>query len=155
MSVAAEQTAPVAQRLDPDVSFLVTAHQANLAQIALGQIAAKRGTSPTVRSLGARFAADSTKHDIGVQSVAKALRVPLESTPNATVRQSILAYQSASTAAFDTLFLTSQTALHAQADRLVRTELADGDEALVRKIAASSLPVIKQHTAQLALASRR
>jgi putative membrane protein len=149
MAPAAEAMAPPARRLDPDAAFLRTAHQGNLAQIALGRIAARKAVSPRVRGLGAQFAADSVRLDAAVRDTAKALDVALDPEPNSTVRQSVLLYRSTSAEDFDTLFLTSQAALHKRAVRLVRIELADGDQAEVRRIAEGALPIIQRHRAAL------
>src|SRR4051812_7405599 len=85
-----EQTAPSGRRLDPDAAFLRTTHQGNLAQIALGRIAARKASTPEIRRLGARFAADSIRLDTAVRDAAKFLRVRLDPAVNSTVQQSIV-----------------------------------------------------------------
>ncbi|WIM96953.1 DUF4142 domain-containing protein [Actinoplanes oblitus] len=146
---AAVATAPPARRLDPDAAFLRTAHQGNLAQIVLGRIAAHKAADPRIRALGARFAADSTHLDAAVRDVARTLRVQLDSEPNSTVQQGVMLYRSTSRTEFDKLFLTTQAALHARAARVIRAELADGDEAEVRQIARGALPIVRRHTTAL------
>ncbi|BCJ44077.1 hypothetical protein GCM10010168_08900 [Actinoplanes ianthinogenes] len=153
-ATAASAMAPPARRLDPDAAFLRTAHQGNLAQIRLGRIAAHKAADPRIRELGARFAADSVHLDAAVRDVAAALHVELDTAPNSTVQQGIALYQATSRTDFDEVFLTSQATLHAQAARLIRTELADGDEAEVQQIARGALPIIKRHRAALRRAGR-
>src|SRR5690349_8479555 len=98
---AAGRTAPPARRLDPDAAFLRTAHQGNLAQIALGRITARKATSPAIRRLGARFAADSARLDVAVRNTAQALDIRLDPKPNSTVQQSVMLYRSAPQSDFD------------------------------------------------------
>jgi putative membrane protein len=155
MAPAAEAMAPPARRLDPDAAFLRTAHQGNLAQITLGRIAAHKAVSPRIRGLGAQFAADSVRLDAAVQDAAKALDIALDATPNSTVGQGVLLYRTTSGDDFDRLFLTSQATLHKRAVRVVRAELADGDQAEVRRIAEGALPIIQRHRTALKRLTRR
>lgn len=136
-------------RLDADAAFLRTAHQGNLAQIALGRIAADRGATRDVRRLGARFAADSAHLDVAVQRAARMLDVTLDSAPNGTVQQSITTYRNAPQADFDQFFVSSQAILHNRAARLVRAELRDGDETAVRQVAQRALSIVRRHRAAL------
>ncbi|BCY05334.1 DUF4142 domain-containing protein [Actinoplanes sp. L3-i22] len=147
--LAPATTAPAARRLDPDAAFLRTAHQGNLAQIALGRITVRRATDPAIRRLGARFAADSVRLDLAVRAAARSLDIELDQEPNSTVQQSIMVYRSAPDADFDQFFVSSQAMLHDQAARVVRTELNDGDEVAARRIAQRTLTVIRKHRAVL------
>ncbi|GAA4596739.1 putative membrane protein [Actinoplanes octamycinicus] len=153
-ATAASAMAPPARRLDPDAAFLRTAHQGNLAQIALGRIAARKAADPRIRRLGARFAADSEHLDAAVRQVAASLHVELDTAPNSTVQQGVALYRSTARPGFDRLFLTTQASLHAQAARVIRAELTDGDEAEVRQIARGALPIVKRHRAALRTAAR-
>jgi putative membrane protein len=150
-----EQMAPPARRLDPDAAFLRTAHQGNLAQITLGRIAARKASSPEIRRLGARFAADSLRLDAAIRDTAKTLRIRLDPVANSTVRQSFALYRTTSAADFDELFLTSQAAMHDQAARLIRSELADGDQPEVTQVARGAMPLIRRHRAALKSAQMR
>ncbi|MFI1995956.1 DUF4142 domain-containing protein [Actinoplanes sp. NPDC020271] len=147
--VAPATAATAVRRLDPDAAFLRTAHQGNLAQIALGRITARKATSPALRRLGARFAADSARLDQAVRATAQRLDVPLDPEPNSTVAQSVMVYRSTPDAEFDQLFVSSQTMLHERAARVVRAELTDGDEAAVRQLARRALAVVRGHRASL------
>ncbi|AEV81519.1 hypothetical protein ACWT_0506 [Actinoplanes sp. SE50] len=142
-TASAAKAAPA--RLDPDAAFLRTAHQGDLAQIAIGRLAVQRSANPVIRHLGTRFAADSTRLDTAVRATAQRLHVRLDAAPNATVQQSLAAFETAQGPAFDRLFLTGQTGLHAQAAHLIRAELTDGDEPAVQQIARRALPLIKRH----------
>lgn len=147
--IAPAGAASAVQRLDADAAFLRTAHQGNLAQIALGRIAAHKASTPALRRLGARFAADSARLDLAVRTAARRLDVPLAPDANDTVRQSVLVYRSAPDADFDQLFVSSQATLHDKAAWVVRSELTDGDETTVRRIARRTLAVIRSHRAAL------
>ncbi|WP_203827236.1 DUF4142 domain-containing protein [Actinoplanes palleronii] len=148
-AAADDRMAPPARRLDPDAAFLRTAHQGNLAQIALGRIAARKATSPMIRRLGARFAADSARLDAAVRDTAASLRVKLDPEANSTVQQGIALYRTTGQNDFDQVFLSSQATMHDRAVRLIRSELADGDEAAARQVATGALPVVRRHRAAL------
>src|SRR3979490_1027121 len=76
LTSAAAYAAPSAQ----DTLFFQQAHQANLAEIAAGNLAIQKGASQQVRDLGARFVTDHTNLDQGLQQAAATLGVALPTT---------------------------------------------------------------------------
>ncbi|MEV6349975.1 DUF4142 domain-containing protein [Actinoplanes sp. NPDC051851] len=155
IAAAAPASSDAVRRMDPDTTFVITAHQSNLAQMALGKIAATRGTDRDVRALGAKFAADSAKLEAGLRPVAASIGVPLGTLPSATVTQLVTEYKSVPAAKFDALFISSQATLHEQAVKVVQTELKEGDAVQVKRAAQAALPVITAHRAALKSAQTR
>jgi putative membrane protein len=135
------QAAPSTQ----DSQFLQAAHQTNLAEIAVGQLAQQKAASQTVRDLGGRLVTDHTQLDQALQQAATALGVNLPGTPNANQQAVAARLQAASGGAFDQLFVSTQLAGHETAMRLGETELASGSDAQAKKVASDSAPVIKSH----------
>jgi putative membrane protein len=63
-----------------DRAWLSAAHQANLAEIQVGELAKKKGGSAAVRAAGAMLVTDHVASDTQVTRVAKSLRLTLPSS---------------------------------------------------------------------------
>lgn len=137
----ASAAAPNAQ----DTTFLRASHQSNLAEIATGQLAQRKGDSDAVKQLGARLVADHTRLDRAGGQVAARLNVDLPDAVNAEQRAVARRLQAASGAQFDALFLAAQMESHLKAMRLGEAELARGSDATVKKLASDAAPVIAAH----------
>src|SRR2546423_6426601 len=81
--VAQAQAAPVSGgSLKPvEREFITVIRFANLWEIPMGQLATKRGTTQTVRDVGATIAADHTKLNVDIQKLADQLGVELPDQP--------------------------------------------------------------------------
>jgi putative membrane protein len=143
--------APSAQ----DTRFLREAHQTNLAEIAVGQLAEQKGASQTVRDIGARLVTDHTALDGPLRSAASALRVSLPTEPTAEQQAVATRLRNASGAEFDRLFVITQLDGHARAIRAGETEIASGSDPRARQVAIEAAPVIKAHHDALMAAARQ
>jgi putative membrane protein len=132
-----------------DATFLRAAHQADLAEIAGGNIAQERGVSPRVRALGARFVRDHTAIETHLTAVARAAGVQLPDTPTAAQLALVKKYQSVPRAAFDRLYLRTQLKAHEEALAAGRTELAKGEDQRVKDLIAYAAPLVMAHHAAL------
>jgi len=130
---------------DQDRMFLQAIHQANLAEIAAGNLARSKGQSQQVKDLGAMMVTDHTKLDSAVRQVAGSVGVSLPEGPNAQQQALGARLRTASPAEFDALYVSSQVAGHEQAMALIMKELADGSDAAVRTAARDAAPVVEGH----------
>jgi putative membrane protein len=128
-----------------DTTFLQAAHQTNLAEIAVGQLAQQKAANQAVRDLGSRFVADHTQLDQSLQQTASALGVSLPGAPNGSQQAVAARLRAATGSSFDQLFVSSQLAGHAAAMRLGEQEQANGTDPQAKKVATDSAPVIKAH----------
>ena len=142
---ATTAAAPSAQ----DKSFLIAAHQSNLAEIAAGQAAQQKATTSVVRQHGQIFIRDHTRLDTTVKQVAQSLGVDLPTTPNAEQQATLKSVSAKSGAAFDQAWLTSQLASHVASLAGGTKELQQGTDPTVKNVASTSAPVIKEHLAML------
>jgi predicted outer membrane protein len=138
-----------------DTQFLQQAHQTNTAEIAAGHLAQQKGKSQTVKNLGAKFVTDHTKLDQSLQSVANSLGVSLPTTPNSDQQAVQNQLKNRSGTQFDNLFVTSQFVGHTQAMQAAQTEIANGSDPKVVKLATDSLPVIESHHQALQAAAKQ
>jgi putative membrane protein len=144
-----------ARPVSPDADFLIAAHQGNLAQIAAGRIAKRKGTTEPVREFGRAFVAYHRKLDVAVREAAADLDVTLPTEPNSEQQALVAQYRSTAGTEFDTLFVGSQLIAHEHAIKLARVVLDTGTEPVVEKLVTDALPVIEKHQEELRTLTQR
>jgi putative membrane protein len=128
-----------------DAAFLQAAHQSNLAEIAAGHIAERKGTDQEIRRIGARLVHDHKILDSAVIATAAILGVTLPSAPDAAQQALAARYRAVPSAGFDALYVTTQLSGHRAAMRAGKTEVATGSDPRARKVAIDAAPVIAAH----------
>jgi putative membrane protein len=132
-----------------DATFLVQAHQSNLAEIATGRLAERKAASPKVQALGRMFVRDHTRLDAELAKVARKLGVRLPSAPNAGQKALAAKLEKLSGGPFDRAWLNGQIAGHREAIAAGDREIARGSNSDVVLLAKRSAPVIKHHLQEL------
>jgi putative membrane protein len=128
-----------------DRTWLGTITQADLAEIALGRLAADKGTSAGVKSLAARLVSDHTKDLAKVRTLARRGRIQLTKQPSPLQGWAVAALRSLSGTTFDEQWAAAQVAAHLEAIAATRGEIRDGRSASVRARARATLPMLKAH----------
>lgn len=141
VSTEASAAAPSAQ----DRTFLVAAHQSNLAEIAAGRAAQQKATTSVVKRHGQQFITDHTRLDGNLTAVAGKLGVTLPGAPTAAQQASLAAVTAQSGAAFDKAWIQQQTTGHLQAKAAGQKELATGSDTSVVALAKAAGPVVQIH----------
>ncbi|MET9951748.1 DUF4142 domain-containing protein [Streptomyces sp. NPDC006339] len=144
-AIAVPQAA-AAQVGDQDATFLKSAHQGNLAEIAAGRDAQKNGISACVQEVGRVLVRDHTKLDADGKALAAKLGVALPAEPTAEQKAELAAVRAkAGTSGYDAAWLTAQDAAHTKTLALIDTELASGDDSEVKAAARAARPVVAMH----------
>lgn len=128
-----------------DNTWLIAAHQDNLAEIASGDLAAKSGHAEPVRSAGHMLSADHAKLDAKLKPVAKELGVKLPTQPNLEQRNQMKHLNTLSGTQFDTIWTHDEIDGHVSAIEQTEAEITQGSDPQVKKLATSALPVLKKH----------
>ncbi|WP_155370179.1 DUF4142 domain-containing protein [Catellatospora vulcania] len=148
--------APVATVAPPDDAYLAAAHQANLAEITISNLAAThQGASPVVVRLGAQFKDDHQKLDDALMSVAQQQGVALPATPDTEQQALIQQMQHLTRAEFDQAFVPTQLQAHEAAMAATQAEIAKGQDPAVVQLAKDALPVITEHHEELLAAVKQ
>ncbi|MEU8077821.1 DUF4142 domain-containing protein [Catellatospora citrea] len=143
--------APVAPQ---DAAYLAAAHQANLAEIAVNNLAAThQGASTVVVQLGAEFKHDHQQLDDALQSVAQQQGVPLPGQMNSEQQVDLQHMLQLNGARFDQAWVPSQLKAHEAAMAATEAEIAKGQDPAVVQLAKDALPVIAKHHEQLIAAA--
>ncbi|GAA1373751.1 DUF4142 domain-containing protein [Catellatospora chokoriensis] len=149
--IALGAAAPAAAVPSPqDASFLIGIHQANLYEIAAGNLAAQKGTSDEVRRLGQLIAEDHTKFDAAVVAVADQVKValPKVSSPE---RQDVLKELAAmpTGSSFDQMWITREIETQGESLQSARTELNFGFDPRVKELARQADDMLITHVTEL------
>lgn len=128
-----------------DQTWLVAAHQSNLAEIAAGQAALQKATSDDVRMHGQMLIDDHTALDASLTPVAQQLGVALPAEPTPEQQQALAEVSAQSGDAFDRAWVQSQIAGHRATLAAGEQELAQGSDQTVKDLAAAAAPVVQRH----------
>ncbi|MEV0461108.1 DUF4142 domain-containing protein [Catellatospora methionotrophica] len=147
VTAAPVTAAPIAPQ---DAAYLAVAHQANLSEIAVNNLAAThQGASVIVVQLGAEFKADHQKLDDALQAVAQQQGVALPARMNTEQQADFQKMVLLEGALFDQAWVPSQLKAHEAAMAATEAEIAGGKDPAVVQLAKDALPVIAKHHQQL------
>ena len=136
-----------------DRSWIDQAHQANMAELQVGQLAELDGGSKAIRSAGAVLSRDHQALDSKLVRVAQQLKLPLPTSP--TVQQTVIADQltKENGQRFDTDFTASMLTAHQSMIAATRHEIAHGSAAAIVGLAKQALPVLIKHLTMMQAAA--
>lgn len=136
-----------------DRAWLVTIHQANLAEVQAGELAEKKGGTAAVRAAGAMLVTDHTASDAQVTRVAKSLAVALpgSAAPQDAAAAGRLANEAG--AQFDHDFVATMMTGHQNVIAETQKQIAQGTAPQVKGLAQTTLPILRKHLATLRKAS--
>jgi putative membrane protein len=128
-----------------DRMFVSQAGAANLAEIALGNLAASQGQSDAVKTFGNRMVTDHTAANTALDHIANPLGLALAGRPTKRQQKTIDSLKSMSGASFDQHYARVAVNDHEDAIRLFTQEASFGADPDLRTFAANTLPTLKQH----------
>lgn len=132
-----------------DDTWMVVAHQSNLAEIAAGKSAQANATRGDVKDLGKMLVTDHTKLDASLKKLASKQGLDLPSQPTASQRAALATVKQNSGAAYDAAWVRAQTTGHLQTRAATRKELANGGVPAVLAAAKTATPVVQHHIDEL------
>ncbi len=134
---------------EQDRRFLAQAHQDNLAEIAAGRAAQRKGQSRTVRAMGARLIADHTRLDADLAQVARRFAVELPDRPSMEQRVQLNRVSAEHGALFDWAWTSVMIISHRTTLARGTLESENGSSPEVRRLAADAKPVVRRHLRML------
>lgn len=132
-----------------DRSWLIAAHQTNLAEIKAGDLAAETGHAADVRAAGRALTRDHAKLDAKLKPVAKQLDIKLPTRPNAEQRDEMRKFKSTSGVEFDRTWTHDEADGHVKAIESTVREIQHGALPQVKHLAQAALPILKKHLRML------
>ncbi len=140
------ETAQQSQRQNPQSEqFIKTAVQDDIAEIRIGQLAEKKGTTQTLKNLGQTLAMDHTKALAKTLTLASNMNIvpPLDSTQQA--QQEIHKLQLMSGKTFDQALVKYVTQSHQKAIDKFSEAAQTAANNKVQQLAQNELPTLKKH----------
>lgn len=137
-------TAPVAWAETASQTFMMNAIQGNLAEVALGQLAQKNGSTDAIRKLAETQATDHGKANQNALQVAQTLGVTPPTMPNADQKAMYDKLAGETGATFDKDYLNGFIADHKK-DIADYQKAASDDKDAAGQYAAQTLPDLQKH----------
>jgi putative membrane protein len=141
----AAATHAAAQPSSQDQQYLQQIHQVNLFEIRSGEMAQQKGVNQGVKDLGGRFVTDHQKLDETVKDAASTANVDLPDQPSQEQRRIIDELNGLSGDEFDQRWVAAQLTGHQQAMQMTQTEIAQGTDPGVKKVAQDAMPILQAH----------
>lgn len=151
-SAAGSATAPTVA----DQQFITMATYSGLGEVALGRMAQERGSSSTVKAIGARMVGDHTRVNQELAGLARQKGVTPPTSPDPGRMAVADALGDLSGTNFDAQYLQQQLAEHQVAIALFETQAQNGADRDLRALAQRTLPALREHARMIeqALPSR-
>ena len=143
VAITASVTGTFGKDRDPKL-FITDAIKGNLSEIALGQLAAKKGTSEGVRRYGKTLAADHTQANDDASAVAAKLNLTPPAEPSAEGRKEQSRLRRLSGRAFDNAFLNYMIKDHELDIQEFEDQVKAGNGE-TSKMAERQLPTLRKH----------
>lgn len=153
-SAAPSASMPAQRPSAQDKEWLAFIHQVNLAEVAAGELAQKKGGTAAVRSAGQLLATEHQAFDAKVTEVARKLGVTLPATPAPDQKALAKKLQNESGSRFDQDFLSNMISGHQNAIAKTQTQVSEGSAPDVKNLAQTALPDLKKHLSALQKAQR-
>ncbi len=131
---------------DPPEAFLKEAIQGNLAEVQMGQLAQKNGSSDAVKTFGKTLEMDHGKGRDETVKLAKAMKMDPPTEPSAEAKSMYMKLAKLNGAAFDKEFASHMVMDHKK-DIAAYEDEAKEKNGDVSKYATETLPTLKKHLA--------
>jgi len=128
-----------------DLTFLRKAAGAGMAEVALGQLAAKHGHSERVRKFGQRMVDDHSKANKQLMEIARRKGMTFSAKMGATHQKLMDRLREKRGAAFDREFARHMVRDHKEVVALFKKQARHGKDADLRAFASRTLPTLEDH----------
>lgn len=128
-----------------DKKFAMAAAQGGMAEVKLGELAAKQGSSAKVKEFGQKMVEDHGKANDDLKSVAASKGLTLPSEPNAEQKATMARLMKLHGAAFDSAYIKAMKMDHKMDVAAFKKEASSGKDAEIKSFASRTLPVVEGH----------
>lgn len=135
----------VASLSDDDKKFVMNTAMAGIAEVAAGQMASSKGTSPDVKNFGNRMVGDHGKSNDELKSLAQNKGLALPSDTDQEHKDAAQKLSSASGAAFDKAYIAQMVKDHEKAVADFTKESQNAKDPDLKQWATNTLPTLQDH----------
>jgi len=126
-----------------DKKFLRDAAIGGMEEVAMGKLAAEKGSSEAVKQYGQKMADDQAKADDALKQVASAQSIAIPDALDSKHQSRIDKLSKLSGAAFDKAYTKDEVKDHEEDVRAFQNEAQNGNNAAVKDFANKTLPALK------------
>lgn len=136
----------VAQQWDSaDRTFMITAAQANLAEVEMGRMAAEKSTNSEVQKFGQAMVDDHSQANRQLMDLAQKKNIALPNEPDDAHKKDAGRLSDLKGAEFDRSYMTMMVQDHVKAVALFEATAKAAKDSDVRAFAEKTVPVLKHH----------
>jgi putative membrane protein len=128
-----------------DKEFVQDAAMGGMAEVAMGKLAAEKGSSDAVKQYGQKMVDDHTKANDELKQVASAQSMTIPDALDSRHQSRIDKLSKLSGAAFDKAYAKAQVKDHEEDVRAFQDEAQNGNNAAVKDFANKALPTLREH----------
>jgi putative membrane protein len=128
-----------------DTTFAAKAAVGGMAEVAVGKMAAAKGTDSKVKDFGNMMVTDHGKANAELMSIAKTKNISLPAGLDAEHQAKSDSLSKLSGAAFDKGYVEVMIEGHKKTLALMQSEAANGKDADLKAFAAKTAPVVQMH----------
>jgi putative membrane protein len=128
-----------------DETFMMSAAQAGMTEVKLGELAAKKATQSDVKQFGATMVTDHTKANKELQAIAAKNGVTLPSKLDAVHKEKVAKISKLSGDQFDKAYVSEMVKDHEKVVGEFEKASKTAQNAGLKSFAATTLPVLKGH----------
>ncbi|HEX7362354.1 MAG TPA: DUF4142 domain-containing protein [Bryobacteraceae bacterium] len=140
----ATNNAPTQQKVN-DEEFAKKAAEGGMTEIAMGKLAAQKGSTPAVKQFGEKLVNDHTKAGDQLKQAATKANVNLPSSLNKKHQKEVNKLAALSGEKFDKAFIKRAVKDHKNDIEEFKAEVEGGSNPAVRQFASNNLPVLQEH----------
>lgn len=129
----------------PDTAFAAKAAVGGMAEVALGKMAAAKGSDAQVKDFGSIMVTDHGKANAELMNIAKGKNLTLPAGLDAEHQAKSDSLGKLSGADFDKAYVAAMVEGHKKTLALMQSEAANGKNAELKAFAAKTAPVVQMH----------
>ncbi len=130
---------------ETDKKFMKFAHQGNLAEIQLGQLAQQNGQAQEIKQFGQQMVSDHSNADDQLKSLAQTQQVSLPIETDRQHQDTKAKLETLKGAAFDKAYMLAMLQDHQKTVQQFQKEANTAHDPEVKKLAAGTLPKLQEH----------
>jgi putative membrane protein len=132
-----------------DTTFAAKAAVGGMAEVALGKMAAEKGTDAKVKDFGKMMVMDHTKANSELMAIAKTKNISLPAGLDAGHQAKSDSLSKLSGKDFDNAYIKTMVEDHKKTLALMQAETANGKDADLKAFAAKTAPVVQMHLTEI------
>lgn len=129
------------------IEFLLDALRVSLAEVRMGELAARQSDDPRLRDYGTKVAADHTAHAAEIERLLEPLGVNIPTEPSAEALAQLAALMRFKGKEFDAAFVQQMIWTHTEALEKYGAQTQANPDRSSHDFATQSLPMLREHLA--------